>query len=92
LVNKRILVTIERGETIKDTNECGVRSFGLWSWLEVRSVQNCERGGNGKWLNGEKKVWRLLEEESRESKPRRRGADLRIPDGRFAENRSQGAE
>jgi hypothetical protein len=80
LVNKRILVTIERGETIKDTNECGVRSFGLWSWLEVRSVQNCERGGNGKWLNGEKKVWRL------------RGADLRIPDGRFAENRSQGAE
>jgi hypothetical protein len=33
-----------------------------------------------------------LEEESRESKPRRQGADLRIPDGRFGENRSQSAE
>jgi hypothetical protein len=68
--------------------------------LEVRSVQDCERGGKGEWLNGEKRVWRdvegprrvRLEEESRESKPRRRGADLRISDGRFAKNRSQGAE
>ncbi|KAH0814234.1 hypothetical protein GEV33_008565 [Tenebrio molitor] len=61
---------------LNDTNECGVRSFGLWSWLEVRSVQNCERGGNGKWLNGEKKVWRL------------RGADLRIPDGSVGPRKS----
>jgi hypothetical protein len=29
-----------------------------------------------------------LEEESRKSKPRPRGADLRITDGRFAENRT----
>jgi hypothetical protein len=29
-----------------------------------------------------------FEEESRKSKPRHRGADLRIPDGRFAENRT----
>jgi hypothetical protein len=29
-----------------------------------------------------------LEEASRKSEPRRRGADLRIPDGRFAENRT----
>jgi hypothetical protein len=29
-----------------------------------------------------------LEEESRKSKPRRRGADLRIPDGRFVKNQT----
>jgi hypothetical protein len=29
-----------------------------------------------------------LEEESRKSKPRRREAELRIPDGRFAENQT----
>jgi hypothetical protein len=37
-------------------------------------------------VEGPKRV--RLEEESRESKPRRRGADLRIPDGRFAENQT----
>jgi hypothetical protein len=46
-----------------------------------------------KWyrdVEGPKRV--RLEEESREFKPRRRGADLRIPDGRFAENPTQSAE
>jgi hypothetical protein len=58
-------------------------------------VLDCEGGGKGEWLSGENRVWRRrgseegrLEEESRKSKPRRRGADLRIPDGRFAENRT----
>jgi hypothetical protein len=37
-------------------------------------------------VEGPKRV--RLEEESRKAKPRRRGADLRIPDGRFAENRT----
>ncbi|KAH0815335.1 hypothetical protein GEV33_007456 [Tenebrio molitor] len=37
-------------------------------------------------VEGPKRV--RLEEESRKSKPRRRGADLQIPDGRFAENQT----
>jgi hypothetical protein len=57
---------------------------------EVRScgtVKGAEmaRKGCGD-VEGPKRV--RLEEESRKAKPRRRGADLRIPDGRFAENRT----
>jgi hypothetical protein len=37
-------------------------------------------------VEGPKRV--RLEEESRKSKPRRRGADLRIPDGRFVKNQT----
>jgi hypothetical protein len=49
--------------------------------------------GKGDWLRkgsgdveGPKKV--TLEGESRESKPRRRGADLRIPEGSSVENQT----
>jgi hypothetical protein len=36
-------------------------AFCLWSLVrEVRSVRDCERGWNGEWLNGEKRVWRRL--------------------------------
>jgi hypothetical protein len=56
---KIIIIRIERGETIKDRRERGERLFGLWSLVrEVRSVRDCERGRNGEWLNGEKRVWR----------------------------------
>jgi hypothetical protein len=41
---------------------------------------------NGEERVGPKRV--RLEGESRNSKPRRRGADLRIPDGRFTENQT----
>jgi hypothetical protein len=37
-------------------------------------------------VEGSKRV--RLEEESRKSKPRRPGADLRIPDGRFVKNQT----
>jgi hypothetical protein len=80
-----------RGETIKDRKECGVGFliFGLWSGRSDRcgTVKGAEtaRKGSGD-VEGPKRV--RLEEESRKSKPRRRGADLRIPDGRFAENQT----
>jgi hypothetical protein len=62
--------------------------FGLWSGRSDRcgTVKGAEtasgstaRKGCGD-VEGPKRV--RLEEESRKSKPRRRGADLRIPDGR----------
>jgi hypothetical protein len=54
-------------------------------------VRDCERGRNGEKkgcgdVEGPKRM--RLEEESRKSKPRRRGADLRIPDGRFVKNQT----
>jgi hypothetical protein len=71
--------------------ECGERSFvfGLWSERSDRSwtVKGAEtaRKGCGD-VEGSKSV--RLEEESRKSKPRRRGADLGIPDGRFVKNQT----
>jgi hypothetical protein len=68
-----IKIRIERDETIKEKNQCR---------LEERSlvlVGGCD-------VEDPKRV--RLEEESRKSKPRRRGAHLRIPDGRFVENRT----
>ncbi|KAH0813897.1 hypothetical protein GEV33_008892 [Tenebrio molitor] len=57
-------------------------AFGLGSLVrEVRSVRDWCGG-----VEGPKRV--RLEEESRKSKPRRRGADLRIPDGRFVKNQT----
>jgi hypothetical protein len=69
-----IKIRIERGKTIKHRNECGEPGavFGLLSWLVVRSVPDCERGGKSEWLSarkgcgdvgGPKRVG--LEEESR---------------------------
>jgi hypothetical protein len=80
---KIIITRIERGETIEDTRECGevfFLVFGLWSGRSDRcgTVKGAEtaRKGCGD-VEGPKRV--RLEEESRKSKPRRRGADLRIP-------------
>jgi hypothetical protein len=63
--------------------------------LVVRSVPDCEGGGKGEWLNGEERVWRRRGSEEGEAgrrvqevQPRRRGANLEIPDGRFAENQT----
>jgi hypothetical protein len=69
-------------------------AFGLWSGRSDRcgTVKGAEtasgstpRKGCGD-VEGPKRV--RLEEESRKSKPRRRGADLRIPDGRFVKNQT----
>jgi hypothetical protein len=66
--------------------------FGLWTLWSGRSdrcgtVKGAEtaRKGCGD-VEGLKRV--RLEEESRKSKPRLRGADLRIPDGRFVKNQT----
>jgi hypothetical protein len=63
--------------------------FGLWSGRSDRcgTVKEAEtaRKGCGD-VEGPKRV--RLEEESRKSKPRRRGADLRIPDGSFVKNQT----
>jgi hypothetical protein len=89
--SKIIISRIERGETIKDRRECGERAFvfGLWSGRSdrCRTVKGAEtaRKGCGD-VEGPKRV--RLKEESRKSKPRRRGADLRIPDGRFVKNQT----
>jgi hypothetical protein len=61
--------------------------FGLGWWSDrCGSVKGAEtaRKGCGD-VEGPKRV--RLEGESRKSKPRRRGADLRIPDGRFAKTK-----
>ncbi|KAJ3628524.1 hypothetical protein MTP99_015824 [Tenebrio molitor] len=88
---KIIIIRIERGEIIKDRRERGegLFVFGLWSERSDRcgTVKGAEtaRKGCGD-VEGPKRV--RLEEESRKSKPRRRGADLRIPDGRFVKNQT----
>jgi hypothetical protein len=64
-------------------------AFGLGSGRSDRCgiVKGAEtaRKGCGD-VEGPKRA--RLEEESRKSKPRRRGADLRIPDGRFVKNQT----
>jgi hypothetical protein len=50
----------------------------------VKGAETARKGCGD--VEGPKRV--RLEEESRKSKPRRREADLRIPDGRFAENQT----
>jgi hypothetical protein len=50
----------------------------------VKGAETARKGCGD--VEGPKRV--RLEEESRKSKPRRRGADLQIPDGRFAENQT----
>jgi hypothetical protein len=50
----------------------------------VKGAETARKGCGD--VEGPKRV--RLEEESRKSKSRRRGADLRIPDGRFAENQT----
>jgi hypothetical protein len=50
----------------------------------VKGAETARKGCGD--VEGPKRV--RLEEESRMSKPRRRGADLQIPDGRFAENQT----
>jgi hypothetical protein len=93
---KIIIIRVERGETIKDRRKCGegLFVFGLWSgrWDLCGTVKGAEtavgwtaRKGCGD-VGSPKRV--TLEEESRKSKPRRRGADLRIPDGRFVKNQT----
>jgi hypothetical protein len=86
---KIIITRFERGVTIKDRRECGEGLFGLWSGRSdpcgtVKGAETARKGcGN---VEGPKRV--RLEEESRKSKPRRRGADLRITDGRFVKNQT----
>ncbi|KAH0819801.1 hypothetical protein GEV33_002990 [Tenebrio molitor] len=83
-----------RGETIKDRRECGDSGrglfvFGLWSGRSDRcgTVKGAETARKGRGdVQGPKRL--RLEEESRKSKHRRRGADLRIPDGRFVKNQT----
>jgi hypothetical protein len=88
---KRIIIRIERGETIKDSRGRGegLFVFGLWSERSDRcgTVKGAEtaRKECGD-VEGPKRV--RLEEASRKSKPRRRGADLRIPDGRFVKKQT----
>jgi hypothetical protein len=86
---KIIIIRIEWGETIKDWRERGEGLFGLWPERSDRcgTVKGAEtaRKGCGD-VEGPKRV--RLEEESRKSKPRRRGADLRITDGRFVKNQT----
>jgi hypothetical protein len=50
----------------------------------VKGAETARKGCGD--VEGPKRV--RLEEKSRKSKPRRRGADLRIPDGRFAKNQT----
>jgi hypothetical protein len=84
-----IKTRIETGETINGRRECGERLFGLWSEKSDRcgTVKGAEtaRKGCGD-VEDPKRV--RLEEESRKSKPRRREADFRIPDGRFVKKQT----
>jgi hypothetical protein len=50
----------------------------------VKGAETARKGCGD--VEGPKRV--RLEEESRKAKPRRRGADLRIPDGRFVKNQT----
>jgi hypothetical protein len=92
---KIIITRIERGETIKGRRECGEGLFrflslvfgqggqigaGLWKGLKRRVVERREKGVETSRLQ---RGWGW-----RKSKPRRRGADLRIPDGRFVKNQT----
>ncbi|KAH0811461.1 hypothetical protein GEV33_011330 [Tenebrio molitor] len=64
--------------TIK--NNAGKCAFDMIDGLKRRVIERREKGVETSRVR--------LEEESRKSKPRRRGADLRIPDGRFVKNQT----
>jgi hypothetical protein len=95
ILDNPITVRTTRGELCR----LGERSLGFrLGWWSDRcwSVKGAEtasgrtaRKGCGD-VEGPKRV--RLEEESRKSEPRRRGADLRIPDGRFVETKRRSAE
>jgi hypothetical protein len=85
---KIIIIRIERGETIKDGRECGEGLFVFGQRGQIgaglKGAETARKGCGD--VEGLKRV--RLEEESRKSKPRRRGADLRITDGRFVKNQT----
>ncbi|KAH0815101.1 hypothetical protein GEV33_007690 [Tenebrio molitor] len=84
-----IKIRIERGETIKHRNECGEPGavFGLLSWLVVRSVPDCERGGKSEWLSGEERVWRRRGSEEGEAGRRVQEVRTQTPRSGFTDLR-----
>ncbi|KAH0817062.1 hypothetical protein GEV33_005729 [Tenebrio molitor] len=82
---------LEFSPSRKRQRECGEGLFGLWSGRSdlygcgtVKGAETARKGCED--VEGPKRV--RLEEESRKAKPRRRRADLRIPDGRFVKNQT----
>jgi hypothetical protein len=64
------------------------RAFCLWSLVrEVRSVRDCERGRNGEWLNGEKRVWRRRGSEEGEAERRVQEVQTQMPRSGFTDPR-----